>query len=166
MGSKARAAKISRSGIAVTIILSIAALAFAACSNEKKEPRREAIEQMPAIAGHWQNEIASKDRIISRSYYTVEQLRDSVFIRLDSNISPLGDELVPLKMSFEAAGKWKNKMLRLSAISWVSGKDSCFFDLGGALDSEGNLLLFFPADLCGEKNLPFTRKLVRLSSEE
>jgi hypothetical protein len=64
-------------------------------------------------------------------------------------------------MRFEAKGAWRDNALRFEALSWISGRDSCTFQVRGDMDKEGRLLLHFPGDLCGEKSLPFTRALYR-----
>ena len=64
-------------------------------------------------------------------------------------------------MRFEAKGAWRDNALRFEALSWISGRDTCTFQVRGDMDKEGRLLLHFPADLCGEKSLPFTRALHR-----
>ena len=64
-------------------------------------------------------------------------------------------------MRFEAKGVWRENALRLSALSWISGRDTCTFQVRGDMNKEGRLFLHFPADICGEKNLPFTRSLYR-----
>ena len=113
------------------------------------------------LSGEWHSDIGSADRHISKSIYTIEQRGDTVELELVSTQSPSGDELVPSGMRFEATGAWRENALRLEALSWVSGRDTCVFQVRGDMDKEGRLLLHFPADLCGEKSLPFTRSLHR-----
>jgi hypothetical protein len=115
------------------------------------------------LTGEWHSDIESADRRISRSIYTIEQKGDTFAIELVSTKSPAGAELVPTGMRFEAKGWWRENALRFDALSWISGRDSCTFQVRGDMDKEGRLLLHFPADLCGEKSLPFTRVLHRPS---
>ena len=68
---------------------------------------------------------------------------------------------MPDGMRFEAKGAWRDNALRFEALSWISGRDTCTFQVRGDMDKEGRLFLHFPADLCGEKSLPFTRVLYR-----
>ena len=113
------------------------------------------------LAGEWHSDIQSADRQIAKSIYTIEQKGDSVALELISTKSPAGDELVPAGMRFEAKGAWRDNTLRFDALSWISGRDTCAFQVRGDMDKEGRLLLHFPADLCGEKSLSFTRTLHR-----
>ncbi len=113
------------------------------------------------LAGQWHSDIESADRTISKSVYTIEQRGDTVAIELVSTKSPAGAELVPEGMRFEATGVWRDKAIRFEALYWISGRDSCTFQLRGDLDREGRLLLHFPADICGVKSLPYTRALYR-----
>ena len=113
------------------------------------------------LAGEWHSDIQSADRQIAKSIYAIEQKGDSVALELISTKSPAGDELVPAGMRFEAKGAWRDNTLRFDALSWISGRDTCAFQVRGDMDKEGRLLLHFPADLCGEKSLSFTRTLHR-----
>jgi hypothetical protein len=113
------------------------------------------------LAGEWHSDIESADRAISKSVYTIAQRGDTVAIELVSTKSPAGGELVPEGMRFEAAGVWRDNAIRFEALYWISGRDSCTFQLRGDIDKEGRLLLHFPADLCGVKSLPYTRALYR-----
>lgn len=141
----------------------VAALAAAmhSCGGGDKSAPPARTSSVPNIAGTWRSEIGAADRTIGRSEYAVDQKGDSVSIRLVSTVSPLGDELVPETMAFAARGAWRRGVLRLSASYWVLGRDTCTFELTGNIDPEERLLLFFPADICGEKSLPYTRKLHR-----
>jgi hypothetical protein len=129
--------------------------------GEKKQSAPQRPSPSYDLAGEWHSDIASADRQISKSIYTIEQKGDSVELVLASTKSPAGDELVPEGMRFEAKGAWRESALRLEAFSWISGRDTCTFQVRGDMDKEGRLLLHFPADLCGEKSLPFTRSLYR-----
>jgi hypothetical protein len=129
--------------------------------GEKQQSAPQKASPSHDLAGEWHSDIASADRQISKSIYTIGQKGDSVEIELVSTKSPSGDELVPHGMRFEAKGAWRDNALRFEALSWISGRDSCTFQVRGDMDKEGRLLLHFPADLCGEKSLPFTRSLYR-----
>ena len=129
--------------------------------GEKKQSASQKPSPSYDLAGQWHSDIASADRPISKSIYTIEQQGDTVALELISTKSPAGDELVPAGMRFEAKGAWRDSTLRLEALSWISGRDTCTFLLRGDMDREGRLLLHFPADLCGEKSLSFTRALYR-----
>lgn len=133
---------------------------FLSCGETKQSAPQK---QSPSydLVGEWHSDIESADRQISKSIYTIEQKGDTVEIELVSTKSPAGDELVPEGMRFEAKGAWREKALRLEALSWISGRDTCTFQVRGDMDEEGRLLLHFPGDLCGEKSLPFTRRLHR-----
>jgi hypothetical protein len=140
------------------LILSM--LSCPSCS-EKKQPTAAKKAPVYDLAGEWRSDIESAGRIITASAYTIEQKGDTVVLELVSTKSPAGEELVPAGMWFEAKGTWQNDALRLAALSWISGRDTCTFQMRGDMDKEGRLLLHFPADLCGEKSLPFTRALRR-----
>ena len=129
--------------------------------GEKKQSAPQKTSPSYDLAGEWHSDIQSADRQIAKSIYTIEQKGDTVAIELISTKSPAGDELVPHGMRFEAKGAWRDNALRFEALSWISGRDSCTFQVRGDMDKEGRLLLHFPADLCGEKSLPFTRALYR-----
>lgn len=129
--------------------------------GEKKQSAPQRPSPSYDLVGEWHSDIESADRNISKSIYTIEQKGDTVALELISTKSPSGGELVPEGMRFEAKGAWRENALRLEALSWISGRDSCTFQVRGDMDKEGRLLLHFPADLCGEKNLPFTRALYR-----
>jgi hypothetical protein len=129
--------------------------------GEKKQSASQKPSQSYDLAGEWHSDIESADRPISKSIYTIEQRGDSVALELISTKSPAGDELVPAGMRFEAKGVWRENALRLEALSWISGRDTCTYQVRGDMDKESRLLLHFPADLCGEKSLPFTRALYR-----
>jgi hypothetical protein len=146
------------------VLISVIALC-ASCGGRKKEPQPVNQTASYDVAGQWQSDIEGADRVITKSVYDIAQKADSVSVRLVSTISPRGDELVPVRMWFEAKGAWQNGALRLLASSWVSGKDTCAFQLKGEIDNEGRLLLRFPGDLCGEKSLSFTRTLYRPEQE-
>lgn len=129
--------------------------------GEKKQSAPQKPSPSYDLVGEWHSDIESTDRQISKSIYTIEQNGDTVALELISTKSPLGDELVPTGMRFEAKGAWSENALRLDALSWISGRDTCTFQMRGDMDKEGRLLLHFPADLCGEKSLSFTRTLYR-----
>jgi hypothetical protein len=118
------------------------------------------------LAGEWHSDIESADRAISKSIYAIAQRGDTVALTLVSTKSPAGDELVPEGMRFEATGVWRGNALRFESLYWVSGRDSCTFQMRGDVDKEGRLLLHFPADLCGVKSLPYTRTLYRPSTSD
>jgi hypothetical protein len=151
--------------VLIGVAIGVISIAFASCGGKKEKTPPVKKAPAPDIAGEWRSDIESTDRQIARSHYRISEAKDSIFIRLVSMISPPSDELVPDNMIFEAAGAWEGDQLRLRASSWVNGKDTCRFALRGAIDPEGRLLLFYPADLCGEKNLPFTRMLSRVEEE-
>jgi hypothetical protein len=130
------------------------------CSEKKQDAPRKPSTSYD-LAGEWHSDIESADRRISKSIYAIEQKGDSVKLELVSTKSPSGDELVPEGMRFEAKGAWRENALRLEALSWISGRDTCTFQVRGDMDKEGRLLLHFPADLCGVKSLSFTRALYR-----
>lgn len=113
------------------------------------------------LAGEWHSDIESSDRTISKSIYAIEQRGDTVALELVSTKSPAGAELVPAAMRLEATGVWRDSAIRFDALYWISGRDSCTFQMRGDMDAEGRLLLHFPADLCGVKSLPYTRALYR-----
>jgi hypothetical protein len=117
------------------------------------------------LTGEWQSDIQSTDRLITRSVYRIEQRGDSVLLELASTKSPQGDELVPQGMWIRGAGVWRNNAVHFDMSMWVNGRDTCLFQLRGDVDTEGRLLLHFPADLCGEKSLPYTRTLYRPGQE-
>jgi hypothetical protein len=129
--------------------------------GEKKQSAPQKPSPSYDLAGDWHSDIEGADRHISKSIYTIEQKGDTVALELISTKSPAGDELVPHGMRFEAKGAWRDNALRFEALSWISGRDSCTFQVRGDMDKEGRLLLHFPGDLCGEKSLPFTRSLYR-----
>ena len=129
--------------------------------GEKKQPAPAKKAPIYDLTGDWRSDIASAGRIIAASAYRIVQKGDTVALELVSTKSPSGDELVPAGMRFEARGTWQNDALRLAALSWISGRDTCTFQMRGDMDKEGRLLLHFPADLCGEKSLPYTRALHR-----
>ncbi|MFA4947893.1 MAG: hypothetical protein WC674_05200 [Candidatus Krumholzibacteriia bacterium] len=129
--------------------------------GEKKQSAPQKASPSYDLAGEWHSDIASADRQISKSIYTIEQKGDSVALELISTKSPSGGELVPDGMRFEAKGIWRENALRFEALSWISGRDTCTYQVRGDMDKEGRLLLHFPADLCGEKSLAFTRALYR-----
>ena len=143
----------------------VPALLFSVAScpscGEKKQPAPAKKAPIYDLAGEWRSNIESAGRIITASAYRIEQRGDTVALELVSTKSPSGDELVPAGMRFEARGTWQNTALRLAALSWISGRDTCTFQMRGDMDKEGRLLLHFPADLCGEKSLPFMRALYR-----
>jgi hypothetical protein len=129
--------------------------------GEKKESAARKPSPTYDLAGEWHSDIESADRRISKSIYTIEQKGDTVALELVSTKSPTGDELVPGGMRFEATGAWRDGALRFEALSWISGRDTCTFQMRGDMDKEGRLLLHFPGDLSGVKSLPFTRTLHR-----
>jgi hypothetical protein len=131
------------------------------CELKKKQAEPEKQKPAYALAGEWQSDIESADRIITQSVYEIAERADSIILKLISTKSPQGENLVPGSMWFEARGTWQNDALRLTVSSWISGRDTCSFALKAEMDKEGRLLLYFPGDLCGEKSLPFTRTLYR-----
>jgi hypothetical protein len=142
-------------------------LAAALCLSCGKKEQPAPQKQPPSydLTGEWRSEIESGERIIAASVYRITQKRDSVALELVSTKSPSGEELVPDGMWLKARGAWQKNALRLEALSWINGRDTCMFHVRGDMDTEGRLLLHFPADICGEKSLPYTRKLCRPSSE-
>ncbi len=142
-------------------LLLILTLSLCLSCAEKKQPAP--VKKAPSfdLAGEWRSDIESAGRIITASVYRIEEKDDTVALELVSTKSPSGDELVPSGMRFEAKGTWQNSALRLAALSWISGRDACTFQVRGDIDKEGRLLLHFPADLCGAKSLPYTRALRR-----
>jgi hypothetical protein len=144
----------------VSCLIVLGLVLNASCGG-KKESAPPKPSRSYDLAGEWHSDIQSADRPLSKSIYAIEQRRDSVTLILVSMKSPAGDELVPEAMRFEARGALRENTLRLTALSWISGRDSCTFQVRGEMDTEGRLLLHFPADLCGEKNLPYTRSLYR-----
>ncbi len=140
-------------------------LVIGLCLNPSCGEKKTGAPQKPSsthdLAGEWHSDIESTDRQISKSIYTIEQNGDTVALELVSTKSPAGVELVPGGMRFEAKGTWRDKALRFDALSWISGRDTCVFQVRGDVNEEGRLFLHFPADLCGEKSLPFTRVLHR-----
>jgi len=142
-------------------LLLILTLSLCLSCGEKKQPAPAKKAPIYDLAGEWRSDIQSAGRIITASAYRIEQKGDTVALELVSTKSPSGDELVPAGMRFEARGTWQNAALRLAALSWISGRDTCTFQMRGDMDKEGRLLLHFPADLCGEKSLPFMRALYR-----
>ena len=154
---------VARGSIAATLILLILILCLSllpACGGKQEGAPPKPSPNLD-LAGQWQSDIESGDRAISKSVYTIEQRGDTVAIELVSTKSPGGAELVPEGMRFEATGVWRDKAIRFEAFYWISGRDSCTFQLRGDMDREGRLLLHFPADLCGVKSLPYTRALYR-----
>ena len=151
--------------IAILQGLLLPALIFSVVScpscGEKRQPAPAKKAPAYDLAGEWRSDIESADRLITASAYRIVQMGDTVALELVSTKSPAGDELVPGGMRFEARGTWQNDALRLAALSWISGRDTCTFQVRGDMDKEGRLLLHFPADLCGAKSLPFTRALHR-----
>jgi len=132
---------------------------------EKKQPAPAKKAPIYDLAGEWRSNIESAGRIITASAYRIEQKGDTVELELVSTKSPSGEEMVPAGMRFEARGTWQNDALRLAALSWISGRDTCTFQVRGDMDKGGRLLLHFPADLCGAKSLPYTRALYRSEAE-
>jgi hypothetical protein len=145
----------------VTCLIILGLVLIASCGGGKKESAPQKPSRSYDLAGEWHSDIQSADRPLSKSIYAIEQKRDSVILTLLSTKAPGGDELVPDAMRFEAVGVWRENTLRLTALSWISGRDSCSFQVRGEMDKEGRLLLHFPADLCGKKSLPYTRSLYR-----
>lgn len=141
-------------------------LAFAglSCGGKKESAPQKGEARNVDLTGDWRSDIQPGERKISSSLYRIDQSRDSIVVRLVSTKTPGGAEIVSSGMVFEARGAWKDGTARLDALYWVSGKDSCTFALIGKMDPEGRLLLFFPGDICGERSLPFTRKLQRADS--
>jgi hypothetical protein len=148
----------------LSLLLAIAVALSISCSG-KKQPAPQQKAQSHDLAGEWRSDIQSGDRIIAAAKYWIAESADSVELQLLSTKSPAGQELVPDGMWLKAKGVWERNALRLSALSWVSGRDTCEFQLQGNMDREGRLLLHFPGDLCGEKSLPYTRKLYRPGTE-
>ena len=146
---------------AASLAACAALFALSSCGGGKESAPPPKKGSVPSIAGDWRSDIEAADRTIGRSHYRIDQTGDSASIRLVSTVSPLGDELVPETMSFTARGLWRGDALRLHASYWVLGRDTCTFELMGKMDPEGRLLLHFPADICGEKSLPYTRRLHR-----
>jgi len=142
------------------LLLLLALSLFPSC-GEKRETDPPKPAPSRDLSGEWHSDIESADRHLSKSIYAIEQRGDTVKLELTSTKSPTGTELVPEGMRFEARGVWKQKVLRLDALSWISGRDSCTFQLRGDMDEEGRLLLHFPPDLCGVKSLAYTRSLYR-----
>ena len=143
------------------LIPALAAFCALSCGGGKDgaPPKKDST---PSLAGNWQCDLEAVDRTIARTRYRIEQAGDSASIHLVSTLSPAGAELVPEAMTFVARGTWSRDALRLQAVSWVSGRDTCSFALTGKISPEGRLLLFFPADICGERSLPFTRTLYQV----
>jgi hypothetical protein len=148
-------------GLKLLFCLVILGLGLHLSCGERKQGAPQKPSPSYDLVGEWHSDIESADRHISKSIYAIEQKGDTVELELVSTKSPSGDELVPAGMRFEAKGAWRENVLRLEALSWISGRDSCTFQVRGDMDKEGRLLLHFPADLCGEKSLPFTRSLYR-----
>ncbi len=144
--------------IPLLLILCLSLIPSCGGKNESAPPKPS---RNLDLAGEWHSGIESADRTISKSIYTIEQRGDTVAIELVSTKSPSGGELVPEGMRFEAAGVWRENAIRFDALYWISGRDSCTFQMRGDMDTEGRLLLHFPADLCGVKSLPYTRALYR-----
>jgi hypothetical protein len=150
----------SKSLTRLSCLIALGLCLFLSCGEKKQDASRKPSPSYD-LAGEWHSDIESADRPISKSIYTIEQQGDTVALELVSTKSPAGDELVPAGMRFEAKGAWRDSTLRFEALSWISGRDTCTFLLRGDMDGEGRLLLHFPADLCGEKSLSFTRTLYR-----
>ena len=112
--------------------------------REKKQPAPQKQTPTYDLVGEWRSDIESAGRIIATSVYRIEQKADTVALKLVSTKSPSGDELVPAGMWFEARGAWQDDALRLTALSWISGRDTCAFQVRGDMDKEGRLLLHFP----------------------
>jgi hypothetical protein len=129
--------------------------------SAKKEPAPQATPSKPDLAGEWRSDIESADRIVTTAMYRIAQSSDTIELELVSTKSPTGAELVPTLMWFRAKGAWQSGALRFAAVSWIAGRDTCTFQLRGDMDKEGRLLLHFPGDLCGEKSLPYMRRLHR-----
>ena len=142
------------------LLLLLALSLFPSC-GEKRESAPPKPVPSSDLSGEWHSDIESADRHISKSIYTIEQRGDTVKLVLVSTKSPSGEELVPAGMWFEAKGAWRENALRLDALSWIGGRDTCAFQVRGDMDEEGRLLLHFPADICGVKSLPYTRALYR-----
>ena len=130
--------------------------------------KKQSVPQKPSpsydLAGEWHSDIESANRHISKSIYTIGQ-----------GGIPSSSSLFPRKPRRRRARAGRNVVrrqrasgmkstLRIDALSWVSGRDTCAFQVRGEMDMEGRLFLHFPGDLCGEKNLPFTRTLYRPES--
>jgi hypothetical protein len=145
----------------LSLLLVLALILCPSCGGKKNRPAADPGARAASLAGEWRSEIESAGRIVTGSAYRIEERKDTVSVELVSTKSPAGDELVPDRMWFRARGTWERGALRLAATSWVSGRDTCSFTLRGDLDTEGRLLLHFPADLCGAKSLPYTRILQR-----
>jgi len=137
---------------------------LAACTERKTAPPLPK-PQRPDLTGEWQSDIQSTDRLISTSVYRLAQRADSVSLELLSTKSPQGDELVPQGMWARGEGAWAGGAVRFAMTTWVNGRDTCSFQVKGEMDTSGRLLLHFPADLCGEKSLPYTRTLYRAGQE-
>jgi hypothetical protein len=149
----------------LTILLVCGFALLASCAEKKESPPPPQKPANPDLTGEWQSVIQSTDRLITKSAYRIEQNADSVSLDLLSTKSPRGDELVPQGMWLNGRGAWKDNAVRFTMTTWVSGKDTCSFQVKGEMDTEGRLLLHFPADLCGEKSLPYTRALYRAGQE-
>jgi len=141
--------------------LLILTLSLCYSCGEKERPAPPKQAPTYDLSGEWRSDIEAAGRIITASLYRIDQRGDTVALELISTKSPSGAELVPEGMWFMAKGAWQNSALRLEALSWTSGRDTCAFQMRGDMDKEGRLLLHFPGDLCGEKSLPFTRALHR-----
>jgi hypothetical protein len=141
------------------LILTLALCPSCEVKKKQAEPQKQTVSY--DLVGEWHSDIESGDRIITKSVYQIEQKADTVMLKLVSTKSPQGDELVPGSMWFEAKGAWQDDALRFTVSSWISGRDTCTFPVKGEMDKEGSFLLHFPGDLCGEKSLPYTRKLYR-----
>lgn len=142
------------------LLLILALTLFPSCGGKHESAPPKPSRNLD-LAGQWRSDIESADRAISQSAYAIEQRGDTVAIELVSTKSPSGGELVPEGMRFEATGVWRGNAIRFEALYWISGRDSCTFQMRGDMDKEGRLLLHFPADLCGVKSLPYTRALYR-----
>ena len=162
MGEKSSARRVLPQLLLAALVCGLALLA--ACSGRKTAPPPPK-SQRPDLTGEWQSDIQSTDRLISTSVYRLAQRADSVSLELVSMKSPQGDELVPLGMWVRGAGVWTDGAVRLAITKWVNGRDTCSFHVKGEMDASGRLLLHFPADLCGEKSLPYTRTLFRAGQE-
>lgn len=138
------------------------ALGVLPCCDKEQPAAQKGAAAPRDLAGEWHSDIQGPDRLISKSIYRIEQRGDTVAIRLVSTKSPAETELVPDGMWMLAAGTWQSNALRLDVTSWISGKDTCTFQMRGDMDKAGEcLLLHFPGDVCGETSLPYTRKLCR-----
>jgi len=145
----------------LSLLLILTMVPCLACDGQKKQAEPQKQKPTYDLVGEWHSDIESAGRIITKSIYQIEQKADDVSLKLISTKSPQGDELVPGSMWFEAKGAWQDDALRFTVSTWVSGRDTCTFPVKAEMDREGKLLLHFPDDLCGEKSLPYTRKLYR-----